>query len=536
MEKTTTVILAETRFEMTLEAFRLLETYIESLKTHFAADPDKEEIIRDIEGRIAEKFSENKAVIGAGVATEVIRQMGAPEDISSEETVAPIAAASRKLYRDPSAAILAGVAAGIAKYLGIDPLIIRLAFVLSIFFGGFGILLYVILWLLIPEALTASQKLEMRGSAVTLGTVAGFIREKGDEISRNGLFRRILYFPFEVAASLLRGLLALAPWMRKFLGIALCAVSFFAILAATAAAAFALSNLGSSSIELPLRDATSVGLLSFLIIAYYVAAAIPFVFIFGWGQRLMRAGHRVSSAVGFGLVGLWSLAVIIAVSLSFRAAIQYNEYLETAPAYQQVTEQIEGEFSSLRAIGDVEIELSNGPRREVSVSGYRHDLERAKYSVADGVLTVESRPLSAKCVFCDSDDLRVAIAMPSLASIEVQGGSLRFDDFKTDALEIKGEHARISGALEAENLLVQGSSLLVDLIGSAANATLNLTNSRFLGSAFEIKDATMGLHRHSFAEVWVLNPQEVATDDSSNIVYRATSTDEVSREIVPANE
>jgi len=153
-------------------AYEILQQYIESLRRHFANEEGRDEIISDIENRFAELFSETLKKGAACITDEdvnaIIASMGRPEDFGDEEPAAAGAGASagqqgsysqqqtytanepRRLYRAENDKILGGVASGLANYLNIDPAIVRIIFVLMCFGGGAGLLLYIILWVVLP--------------------------------------------------------------------------------------------------------------------------------------------------------------------------------------------------------------------------------------------------------------------------------------------------------------------------------------------------------------------------------------------------
>jgi len=153
-------------------AYEILQQYIESLRRHFANEEGRDEIISDIENRFAELFSETlkkgAACITDADVNAIITSMGRPEDFGDEEPAATSAGTGagqqgsysqqqtyathepRRLYRADNDKILGGVASGLANYLNIDPAIVRILFVLMCFGGGAGVLLYIILWVVLP--------------------------------------------------------------------------------------------------------------------------------------------------------------------------------------------------------------------------------------------------------------------------------------------------------------------------------------------------------------------------------------------------
>lgn len=153
-------------------AYDMLKQYVESLRRFFANEEGRDEIINDIEGRIAELFGESlkkgSTCITEDDVNKIIASMGRPEDFEGEEgkvhsqlggdghnqqhTDASDNAPPRgRLYRDESDKILGGVCGGLASYLRVDPTIIRLVFALITFGAGTGILLYILLWIILPS-------------------------------------------------------------------------------------------------------------------------------------------------------------------------------------------------------------------------------------------------------------------------------------------------------------------------------------------------------------------------------------------------
>ena len=163
MNKTITINISGAVFNIEEDAYARLKSYIEKLRTCFSSTEGGDEIVSDIESRIAELFQErispNKQVITEDDVQVVIEVMGQPEDYMDEEDSEPTDSTSdagstridsRKFYRDPDDHILGGVCSGISQYLGWDPVILRLLFALSVIFGGVGVIAYIILWIIIP--------------------------------------------------------------------------------------------------------------------------------------------------------------------------------------------------------------------------------------------------------------------------------------------------------------------------------------------------------------------------------------------------
>ncbi|MBX3240713.1 MAG: PspC domain-containing protein [Chitinophagaceae bacterium] len=154
-------------------AYETLKQYVESLRRYFAREEGRDEIINDIENRIAELFDEKLKKGAVCIADEhvnaVMASMGRPEDFeeqegvetagqtqsrtqgSQEQSSSSAAQEPRRLRRSENDTVLGGVCAGIAHYLKIDPAVVRIVFALIAFGGfGFGFLLYIILWIVLP--------------------------------------------------------------------------------------------------------------------------------------------------------------------------------------------------------------------------------------------------------------------------------------------------------------------------------------------------------------------------------------------------
>ena len=124
----------------------------------------------------------------------------------------------KKMYRNPESRVLGGVASGIAAYFGVDSTVIRLVFVLTVFLGGSGLILYLILWIITPLANTITEKMQMQGKPVTLSNIEHNVKEslnvkEGEE----KLFVKILLFPFRAIAAIFQVLGKLLGPASKFI-------------------------------------------------------------------------------------------------------------------------------------------------------------------------------------------------------------------------------------------------------------------------------------------------------------------------------
>jgi phage shock protein PspC (stress-responsive transcriptional regulator) len=196
MKKTLTINLSGSVFHIDDDAYEKLFAYLNQINRHFGNDADAKEIVEDIETRIAEIFTEKikngGEVINLDHVNEVIVIMGTPEAISNDEEEKQPASAKkfyhtggRRLYRDPDDKVLGGVCGGLGAYFSMDPVIIRIIFALIFFIGGSGVLVYLVLWIVVPKATSTTQRLEMKGEVVNIDNISKSIKEEMLDVKEN---------------------------------------------------------------------------------------------------------------------------------------------------------------------------------------------------------------------------------------------------------------------------------------------------------------------------------------------------------------
>jgi len=181
MKKTVTINLADMVFHIDEDAYDQLKNYMDSIKVSLPNNESKEEIMEDIEARMAELFNDRlksrKEVISYQDVQAIQEAMGAPSAFGEDDTEKsdanrpPPETNKANLYRDLEHNVVGGVCSGIGQYYNFDPIWLRLAFVLLIMLSGSGLLIYLILWVIIPGAKTPTQKMEMRGKRVTVSNI-----------------------------------------------------------------------------------------------------------------------------------------------------------------------------------------------------------------------------------------------------------------------------------------------------------------------------------------------------------------------------
>ena len=199
MNRTININLGGFFFHIDETAYQKLRTYLASISKSLSDDAHgKNEIIADIEARISEllseKITDSRQVVSEIDIEDIIVIMGQPEDYTEDEEAYSDASYSykrnsssgKKLFRDGDDKFLGGVASGIAHYFDIDTIWVRLLFLVITIAGvGAGILVYIALWILLPEAKTTAEKLQMEGEPVNIDNIEKKIREEFTNVSES---------------------------------------------------------------------------------------------------------------------------------------------------------------------------------------------------------------------------------------------------------------------------------------------------------------------------------------------------------------
>lgn len=196
MKRTSTISLGGMNFTIDDDAYDVLNQYFLDISKRFPED-EKEEILRDIESRMAELFTfklRNRNVVNINDVNEVIDVIGHPDQFDDESEDSSESKKTeekksekkrnydnssrkrnRKLYRNGTDKFIGGVASGLAVYFDLDPVVMRILFVVLAFASlGWGILIYLIFLIAMPEANTKAQLLEMQGIEPNLENIDNF--------------------------------------------------------------------------------------------------------------------------------------------------------------------------------------------------------------------------------------------------------------------------------------------------------------------------------------------------------------------------
>jgi phage shock protein PspC (stress-responsive transcriptional regulator) len=193
MKLTVSINLGGYSFNIDEDAYAELKMYLKNLGLHFAGEESSSEILSDIETRMAELFRTKLTTYKQVISIEDVRQaisvLGTPEDISDNEGPSSRDKFSspryHRMYRDPDHRIIGGVCAGMGAYWDIDPLIVRIIFLALLLAGGVGAIVYIILYIVLPEAKTTAQKIEMKGEPVNIHNIKEAVKKEIDTVRKN---------------------------------------------------------------------------------------------------------------------------------------------------------------------------------------------------------------------------------------------------------------------------------------------------------------------------------------------------------------
>jgi len=192
MKITVSINLGGYSFNIDEDAYAELKRYLKNLEIHFAGEESSSEILLDIEARMSELFrarlNSYKHVITMEDVRNAISILGTPEDISDSETTSARDKFSspgyHRMYRDPDHRVIGGVCAGMGAYWNIEPWIVRIIFFVLAMMGGLGVVVYLILYIVLPEAKTTAQKIEMKGEPVNIHNIKDSVKKEFDTVRK----------------------------------------------------------------------------------------------------------------------------------------------------------------------------------------------------------------------------------------------------------------------------------------------------------------------------------------------------------------
>ena len=351
MNKTVNINLAGIFFHIDEDAYLKLQRYLEAIKRSFTDSQGRSEIIADIEARIAELFSERvkheKQVISNKEVDEVIAIMGQPEDYLVDDEIfedepKPYSSRpygrSKKLFRDTENSYIGGVASGLGHYLGVDALWVRLLWILlAIGSVGTFLFIYILFWVLVPEAVTTADKLTMTGEPVNISNIEKKIKDgfenvtqtvsdtvKNIDVSKqsNKIKSSSKSF-FDALGDIVMFFLNI---FAKFIGIILILVGASTLIGLiigffTVSVTDLINVPGFDFIDAANAADTPIWLISLLL---FFAIGIPFFFVFYLGLKILVNNLKsIGNIAKFSLLGVWFLAIISLIVIGVKQASEH---------------------------------------------------------------------------------------------------------------------------------------------------------------------------------------------------------------------
>ena len=371
MKKTFTINISGSIFHIDDDAFEKLQRYLQMLNRHFGTAAEGQEILQDIEARIAELLIErtgNKLeVVTDLMVDEVMARMGKAEDFMEpgDEQPSPTPGADqasmageqpirKRLYRDGDNRVLGGVCSGMGAFFNMDPVILRVIFFLIFFLiGPFNILLYAILWISVPKAKTTAQRLEMRGKEATISNIEKSIKEEMKEVGES--YNKFMNSPdYDKGSSRMNRLGDVAGSSLKVV-LRVIVLLFGAVLILVGIASLigfvttmvmghsflhgGMWNFGwDSDINMAnlMNHFVSPGAYTISLITILILVGIPILVLLFIGTKLLFRYKTNNKMIGLGTFGVWLLALVTLIIVAANQAGNFSKQTS-----QTVTQNME---------------------------------------------------------------------------------------------------------------------------------------------------------------------------------------------------
>ncbi len=338
MNKTVTVNIGGIVFHIDENAYERFKQYLESIRVHFVGSDGRDEIMQDIESRIAEMFQERikdlKQVITISDVEEVTAIMGKPEEFGDEESKEKEVDASeikvkRRLFRNSDDKLLGGVCSGISEYFNLDPIWIRLAFAAAFFLGGSGFLLYLILWIIIPKAVTTADKLQMKGEPITVSNIEKNVQEEMEHLKKkfsgenqNRRDGNILTRIFEAIGQVIR---LIFKFIGKLIAVFFIFIGLIVVFVMFASLLAIFKVPGTHYPEVLNQIFPSGFQFGFALLAIMLVIGIPFLMLAYFGARVVFNINKSSRIFNISALGVWLAAVCVCFVLGISIAKDFSE-------------------------------------------------------------------------------------------------------------------------------------------------------------------------------------------------------------------
>lgn len=355
MKKTIKVSLGGLTYNIDEDAFAILENYINTLKQRLINDKEGKEIVQDIEERISELFAEKKGIaesISIELVNQVLEILGNPDEIASEPENRTSSNkryhSNKRLFRDPERSYIAGVCSGLGEYFGTDPVVMRIVFLILALFDGVGIVLYTILWIAVPRAITPRQKLEMKGEPLNISNIEKTIREESSQINHNiqksgfrGFLESMVYIIGRCAYWFIQIMLVIVKVIAIIIAVTLIVTMLIALFALVNVIFFGglLFHGAFPMIHgIPLGEViTSIfefGSSIWLTIPIFLVVAIPIFALLYIGIRILFHFRARDRFIGLVAAAIWVFSIVV---LAFAIYSQAQSFMVRKNVSETVT-------------------------------------------------------------------------------------------------------------------------------------------------------------------------------------------------------
>jgi phage shock protein PspC (stress-responsive transcriptional regulator) len=485
MKPTKLTNIAGIPFYIDEDAYEKLNSYLGDINKYFAHLEEKQEIIDDIENRIAENLNElitdSKKIIELEDITKIIETMGTTSDFEIEKNVDEekkeestiTSDESKKLFRNTDDQIIAGVCSGIAAYLNIDPFIVRLVFFGFALTGGASLIIYIVLWIYMPEAKTLTEKMQMKGNAVTLSNIEKTVKKNLKELSSGNSKRSkigsVIYKTFNAIFEIIR---RFKPLIFGFFGFITSAIGTFLLLILSITAFSTLLLTDSRYVD-PVFSYLPRSFLGYSTVVFsYLAVAIPLFFIILIGASLIKGKFILNQLFSFSLLGVWFISAVLGSTL----VVKFYPELKEAYEKNMETRDVEvANFNKITAKNGIELDILYGEEYSLSIKGDTRSLDNMEFDVKNNELTLKRKDLFRICLFCNGQ-VEVTLTTPELKELTLENASSadvrNFD--KIDSLDLTLKNASeldINGFVHNLNADIENASSLdaLDLVIQIAN-------------------------------------------------------------------
>ncbi|MEY4594753.1 MAG: hypothetical protein RIQ47_1163 [Bacteroidota bacterium] len=343
MNKTITANIGGINFHLDENAYEIFKSYLDNIRRSLGTTEGRDEIMQDIEARVAEMLQGSQTtpnqVITQKEIEMIMEAMGKPEDFTSGEQTSETkkqsdniySETSRKLFRDPDDKLLGGVCSGLSAYFNIDSVWFRLFFAFLFFGLGTGVLFYIILWIVIPEAKNSADKLRMRGQPVNLSNIEKNVREEMENLkeraerfakegrNNGGSFIRNFFNGLsQVIQFLFKAFVKLIAIFFLLLGL-------FVALAIFAALFGVVFHLPGVSVPVFFQSSFSgSGEFLWTIAGVALVVGIPFLMLALLGAKLLF-NVKISRIVGFSTLAIWLIGIGLVLFLGLGALQEFKK-------------------------------------------------------------------------------------------------------------------------------------------------------------------------------------------------------------------